>query len=170
MQRHGRSSPLDINRIRSHDMQNGSVTGLIKLTVPLASGSRYTVRAAALLEFIAIKGPSSAVTLPRTSELLTNSSRHEAAAGPIGMSSMKRICHVCGNVRRARSVISSSFTPRITTQFSLTGRRPASSAAAIPSRTVASDPPPLIPVNLSSLRLSRLTLTRRTPAAARSRA
>ena len=57
-----------------------------------------------------------------------------------GMNSMNRTMRPVSRAKPARSMISSSLTPAITTTLTFTGASPACSAASIASSTVASTP------------------------------
>ena len=81
-----------------------------------------------------------------------------------GMNSMNRTSTPRWRPNVARSTISSSLTPRCTTVLSLTGCRPASIAASMPSSTLASSSRRVISTNRSRWSVSRLMLIRRSPA------
>ena len=55
-----------------------------------------------------------------------------------GMNSMKRTITPSSRPKRAKSTTSSSLTPPMSTTLTFTGSRPASLAASMPSRTLAS--------------------------------
>ncbi len=80
---------------------------------------------------------------------------------------MNRSSKPWATAKRNRSTASSSFTPRSRTVLILTGDRPASRAAVMPSRTSPSRSRRVISVKRSGRRVSRETLSRLTPAAAR---
>ncbi len=73
------------------------------------------------------------------------------------------LCRKCAAIGR----IDCSFTPRLTTMFTLTGASPAPAAAVMASSTrPAGNSASLSAMNTLSSRESRLTVTRRRPAAA----
>ena len=80
------------------------------------------------------------------------------------MNSMKRTSTSCSRPNRARSTISSSLTPRSMTALILTGEKPASFAASMPSSTRSNSSRRVISRNRSARNVSRLMLTRSRPA------
>ena len=84
---------------------------------------------------------------------------------PIGIASIRRRTNPCSMQKSIMSSISSSFTPRIATILIFIGVKPASFAAASPARILSRTSRPQIAATRSARRESRLTLTRRTPAA-----
>ena len=70
----------------------------------------------------------------------------------------------------AKSTISSSFTPRITTTLILSGRNPAASVASIPSHVSRKPSRRAMWTNFSPRSVSRLMLSRRRPASRSGRA
>src|SRR3990172_3987484 len=101
----------------------------------------------------------------------TTSSRRQPLALPTSMYSMKR--SICPRSRKRRAISSTvwSLTPRLTTMLTLTGERPASCAAAIPSSTRSTGKSTsFIDLNTSLSSESRLTVMRLSPAALRARA
>ncbi len=83
------------------------------------------------------------------------------------MNSMKRTVSPLSLPNSAKSTISSSLIPLIMTALILTGCRPASSAASIPSRTRSSSSRRVNSRNRSGRSESRLMLMRFNPASAR---
>ena len=81
---------------------------------------------------------------------------------------MKRTPTPRSRPNAARSTTSSSLTPRITTQFTFTGSRPASTAASIPATTRSRSSRRVSSRNTSGRSESSDTLMRRRPASARS--
>ena len=98
----------------------------------------------------------------------TTRSSLQSPCASSGMNSMKRTPTPFSRPNAARSTISSSFTPRITTQLIFTGSSPASSAASTPARTRWSSSRRVSSANTSGRNESRDTLMRRSPASARS--
>ena len=85
---------------------------------------------------------------------------------PTSMYSMKRMATSWPAKARTRSSTVWSLTPRCTTALSLMGAKPASCARAIPARTRSMGmPSPFIRAKVSGSVESRLTVTRRKPAA-----
>ena len=83
------------------------------------------------------------------------------------MYSMKRRTTPASRAQAAIGTTLDSLIPRRTTMFTLTGASPASAAAAIPSRTLATGKSiPFIAPKTASSSESRLTVTRRSPASA----
>ncbi len=96
----------------------------------------------------------------------TTSSRRQPFVAPTSMYSMNRRMWPLPRKCRASSTIWSSLTPRLTTALTFTFR-PAAAAAAIPSSTrLTGKPTSFIARNVASSSESRLTVTRRSPAAA----
>ena len=87
-----------------------------------------------------------------------------------GMNSMKRTSMPLARPKAARSTISSSLTPRITTTLSFTGVSPASRAASMPASTRSRSSRRVSSRKRSRRRVSSEMLTRRRPAATRSAA
>ncbi len=94
----------------------------------------------------------------------TTSSSRQPLVVPTSMYSMNRstcpVCRKCAAIGR----MDCSFTPRRTTMFTLTGASPAAAAAAMAASTRATGN--RASLNMSSSSESRLTVTRRRPAAA----
>ena len=90
------------------------------------------------------------------------------SALPTSMYSMKRTTWPVPRKRRASSTIVWSFTPRCTTQLILIGASPARLRRGDAARARASTAsfPPFMRRKTSGSRLSRLTVTRRSPACA----
>ncbi|MCY1444303.1 hypothetical protein D9M71_607640 [compost metagenome] len=101
----------------------------------------------------------------RTSSLeQKDSPRLCSLIAPRGISSMKDMSSWRSMAKRTRSLISASLRPLSTTQLSLIWRKPASRAASIPAITFARSPVRVSSRKRCGSRLSRLTLSRDSPA------
>ena len=81
-----------------------------------------------------------------------------------GMYSMKRTLMSASRVSATKSSSSSSFTPRITTQFTLTGAKPAASAARMEASTRSWPVRRVSSSNLAGTSVSKLMFTAVIPA------
>ncbi len=97
----------------------------------------------------------------------TTSSSRQPFECPTSMYSMKRRMTPVSRAQAAIGTMLDSLIPRRTTMLTLTGARPASIAAAIPSSTRSTGKSiPFIAPKTASSSESRLTVTRRSPASA----
>ena len=96
--------------------------------------------------------------------------RSQVSSASRGMNSMNRTTRPVSRPKAARSTISSSLTPAITTTLIFTGASPAASAASIASRTFDSEPRRRTAAKRSGRNESQLMLTRFKPAATSSAA
>src|SRR5690606_30271811 len=107
----------------------------------------------------------------RRSAEATTRSRAQPLQVPTSMYSMKRSRWPRSRANAASASMPASFTPFCTTQLSLSGAKPAAVAASIPASTSASSPrPPDSARNSAGSSVSRLTVTRRSPASRSARA
>ncbi len=162
-----RNMPSAVRRTRSQLPQNDSVTLAMMPTSPRPS--RYRKRSAG-----ADPRPStgsSGYTAPMaasTSAAGTTEPADQRSSASRGMNSMNRMVTPRSRPKVAKSTISSSFTPRMSTQLTLTGEKPASTAASIPSITWARAERRVMVKKVAGRRESREMLMRRRPAARRS--
>ncbi|GBD30302.1 hypothetical protein HRbin32_01405 [bacterium HR32] len=168
--RHSRSLPSAVRRSRPHLAQKGWLMGLMNPRVPAAPRIRYVRAGSSPERSRGSRGPKASSSRRTVSSVRTTLPSAKSATSPKGIISMNRTSHGRSRVSAASGTTASSLNPRTTTVLSLTGCRPASSAARIPSRTSCSRPPRVMRRNCSGSRVSRLTLTRRSPASASGRA
>ncbi len=131
--------------------------------------SRYRYRPATSPRYAGSAGSAAQaeVTVSTSSAAGTTSSSRQPFEWPTSMYSMKRSVTPVSRAHRAIGTIDSSLIPRRTTMLILTGVKPASSAAPIPSSTLATGKStPFIAPNVASSSESRLTVTRLRPASA----
>mmetsp|Transcript_13574 Transcript_13574/g.43343 ORF Transcript_13574/g.43343 Transcript_13574/m.43343 type:complete len:242 (+) Transcript_13574:2271-2996(+) len=162
--------PSAVSRIRLHVPQKWSDMELIKPTVPRNPGTCQVLETVfAESSARARSNPGKPPSRIRLTISKYGSIEREFQRLPSkGMYSMKRTSRWRCSVSRTKSRISSSLTPRLTTQFTLTRSRPGSSAARwIEAKTCSNPRRRVMSSNLAGTMVSKLMLSKLTPASTR---
>mmetsp|Transcript_36440 Transcript_36440/g.117413 ORF Transcript_36440/g.117413 Transcript_36440/m.117413 type:complete len:324 (-) Transcript_36440:301-1272(-) len=159
--RHTLSEPSAVSRSRLQPPQKGSVIDEMKETEPSAPGQEK-VRATSCASVRRRRRPGWRCESAASSSADGTSFASDQSLSSNGMNSMKRTSMGRARARAAKASTSCSFTPRITTQFSLSGLYPSASASstarstfASASRRVSSRKRPRCSVSSERLSLSR---------------
>mmetsp|Transcript_11044 Transcript_11044/g.18848 ORF Transcript_11044/g.18848 Transcript_11044/m.18848 type:complete len:263 (-) Transcript_11044:630-1418(-) len=156
--------PSAVRRSRLHPLQKGWVIEDMNETVPTAPGSRQETATSCLsvgTDSIPSKVCCSVCSTARCGTIVSSSQ----LLPPKGMYSMKRTSIGLARVRRAKSSISCSFCPAISTQFTLRGLMPSSMPRSIPRSTLARPSRRVSETNASRLSVSSEMLSLSRPAA-----
>ena len=161
-----RTDPSAVNRSRLHVPQKGWVTLEMRPISPRPSTKRKRSAGARPGPRSTARSGHSAEIVRWTSSPETSWWRAQAPCASRGMNSMNRTTRPVSRANFAKSRTSSSFCPLSSTTLTLSGVRPAASAASMAASTVASWPRRRIEPKRSARSESQLMLTRRRPAAA----